>query len=58
MTTTISKLHGGEVLSIDVNSNGVVASGGADGLKFASLATGSYAQDRERIIIAILVASS
>ncbi|XP_022655869.1 angio-associated migratory cell protein-like isoform X2 [Varroa destructor] len=37
--TTIWKLHQGEVLSIDVNSSGIVASGGADGLKFASLAT-------------------
>ncbi|OQR70793.1 angio-associated migratory cell protein-like [Tropilaelaps mercedesae] len=40
VSTTISSLHEGEVLSIDVNSKGQIASGGADGLKFASLATG------------------
>lgn len=40
--TTIPKLHEGEVLCIDVNTNGVVATGGADGLKFASIVTGAF----------------
>ncbi|XP_003742095.1 angio-associated migratory cell protein [Galendromus occidentalis] len=38
--STISKLHEGEILCVDVNSNGVVATGGTDGLKFASVITG------------------